>query len=63
LIRKTRDYLENMSEVGRTIFRHNLTKYDVKVWTEFIWLRTGAGFCEEGNELSTSINTGNILNR
>jgi hypothetical protein len=38
-------------------------KTGVRVWTRFVWLRTGisGGLCEHGNEISDSIKTQNFL--
>jgi hypothetical protein len=38
---KERDHLEDPGIDGRIIFRWIFRKWDVRVWTELIWLWTG----------------------
>ena len=48
---KNRDNLEDLGIDGRTILTRILVKYDRRVWTGFIWLRTELlNRCEHGNE-------------
>jgi hypothetical protein len=40
---KGTDHLEDQDLDGRIILKLILMRLDVRVWTGFIWLRTGAG--------------------
>jgi hypothetical protein len=57
---------EGKRSLGRPSRRCKDIKLDVqelgwRAWSGLIWLRTGTGYCECGNEPSGSINCGNVL--
>jgi hypothetical protein len=60
---RERVYLVDPGVEGRIILRQIFRKWDVGVWTRLSWLRidTGGGHFECGNELSGSINLGELL--
>jgi hypothetical protein len=43
---RARDHLEDPAVDGRIILRWIFRKWDMRAWTEFIWLRTGGGHLE-----------------
>ena len=56
-------HLEDPDVDGRIILRWIFRKWDVRSWTELIWLRigTGAGIGKCGNEPSSSIKCGEFF--
>ena len=42
---KERDNLHNLDADGRILYDRTLQYYNVKIWTEFLWLKTGTN-CE-----------------
>jgi len=60
---RERGHLKDTVIVGRLILRWIFRKWDVVVWTGFIWCRTGAdgSFCECGNEPLGSMKCGEFV--
>jgi hypothetical protein len=57
------DHLEDIGIDGVIILEWILRNYGGRVWTGFIWLRTGTGgaSCEHGNEASGSTKSSGFL--
>jgi hypothetical protein len=59
---RERDHWGDLGVDGSIILRRIFMKWDVGVWTGFIWLRIEtAGTCDCGNEPSDSIKCGEFL--
>jgi hypothetical protein len=59
-----RDHSEDLGIDGKITLGWILQAYGGKLWTGFIWLRTGTSggvLCEDGNEHSVSIKGGEFV--